>query len=232
VTSEEYENLLYLIRDETQTAAGAFYTATAINDFAKADSAIYDKLNRDADFADFWKLQVHGLQTAYVMGLGRLFDKRRDAHSVIRLRDATQKYPGFFSKDSLRTRKLRTVYDHDHTQMIEAIEASLEGVWEPTPAELRQICGKVDPSLRLYEEKYETIRHEIFGHIGKDQKKIANALSKTLLSDVDAMFLDLLDLMDALHALFDNGARHERSIGAQLFARDVHDRTRKVLDRL
>jgi hypothetical protein len=226
VTSEEYENLLNLIRDEIQTAAAAFYTATAINDFAKKDSAIYDKLNRDADF---WNLQVHGLQTAYFMGLGRLFDKRRDAHSVIRLLDATQEYRGFFSKDSLRTRKLRTVYDQDHTQVI---EASLEGVWEPTRAELRQICGEVGPSLLLYEERYETIRHEIFGHIGKDQKKIANALSKTLLSDIDAMFRDLLELMDALHALFDNGVRHERRIGPHRFARDVHDRTRKVLDRL
>jgi hypothetical protein len=215
-----------MIRDELKTAAAAFYTETAINDFALADSAIYDKLNRDADF---WNLQAHGLKTAYFMGLGRLFDKRRDAHSVIRLLDATQEHPGFFSKDALLTRKLRTVCDQDQAQVI---EASLQGIWEPTRAELRQICKEVERSIRVYRAKYETIRHEIFAHMGKDQTKIASALSSTLLADIDMMFRDLLEVMDALWALFDNGVRHERGIGPHKFARDVHDRTRKVLNRL
>jgi len=68
--------------------------------------------------------------------------------------------------------------------------------------------------------------------MGKDQKKVAKALSSTLLSHIDIMFLDLLEVMDALYALFDNGMRHERRIGPHRFAYDVHEHTRRVLDRL
>lgn len=226
MTYQKYENLLNLIRNEIETAAAAFYTAEAINRFALEGSPNYDKLNRDYRF---WNLQVHGLKTAYLMGVGRLFDSRGDAHSIMELLDATEEHPGFFSKGALRARKLRTVGNQDDPQVI---EVSLEGIWEPTRAELQQIRKEVEPSIRIYRARYQTIRHEIFAHIGKDQKKIANALSNALLGDIDMMFLDLLEVMDALHALFDNGVRHERRIGPHRFARDVHERTRKVLDRL
>jgi hypothetical protein len=86
--------------------------------------------------------------------------------------------------------------------------------------------------VSLYRAKYKTIRDGIFGHLGKDQGKVANALSKTLLAEIDLMFLDLLEVMDMLFALFDNGVRCERRIGPHRFARDVHERTRTVLDRL
>src|SRR5262249_18612314 len=141
-----------------------------------------------------------------------------------------REHPGFFSKDALRTRKLRTVSDLHHKQVI---ESSLQGRWEPTRAELRQICEEVEPSVRLYKEKNnDTIRHKIFAHMAKDKKKIANALSYALLSDIDTMFQNLLEVMYALYALFDNGVRHERGTGPRKFAQDVRDRTRKVLDRL
>jgi hypothetical protein len=226
LTSEEYGNLLNLIRNEIETAAGAFYTVEAINRFALEGSVNHGKLNRDYRF---WNLQVYALKTAYLMGLGRLFDRRGDAHSLMELLDATEEHPGFFSKGALRTRKLRTVGNQDDPRVI---EASLEGIWEPTRDELRQIRKEVEPSIRIYRAIYRTIRHEIFAHLGKDQKKIADVLSNTLLADIDMMFLDLLEVMDALHAIFDNGVGHERWIGPHRFARDVHERTRKVLDRL
>ena len=225
VTSEEYGKLLYLIRDQIETAAAAFYTAEAINRFALENSANHDKLNRDARF---WNLQVHGMQTAYLMGLGRLFDTNRDAHTMMELLTATENYPGLFSKEELRARKLRVAGN----QNSDVIEASLEGIWEPTRAELGQPRKEVKKSICLYRAKYKTIRDGIFGHLGKDQGKVANALSKTLLAEIDLMFLDLLEVMDMLFALFDNGVRCERRIGPHRFARDVHERTRTVLDRL
>jgi len=180
MTVEEYGKLLNLIRNEIETAAAAFYTAQAINNFALADNSNHEKLNRDARF---WNLQVHGLQTAYLMGLGRLFDKRSDTHTITELLGATEEHRGFFSKDALRMRKLRI--SHDQHKAI--IEKSLEGIWEPTRKELREFRTEVGPSLRIYRERYETIRHEIFAHTGKDQQKVAIALSKTLLSEIDMM---------------------------------------------
>ena len=73
---------------------------------------------------------------------------------------ATEEHPAFFSKDALRTRKLRTVSD-----------PSLQGVWEPTRGELRQLCKEVEPSVRLYKEKnYQNISHEIFAQWEKSEQ--------------------------------------------------------------
>jgi hypothetical protein len=142
VTSEEYGKLLYLIRDQIETVAAAFYTAEAINRFALENSANHDKLNRDARF---WNLQVHGMQTAYLMGLGRLFDTNRDAHTMMELLTTTENYPGLFSKEELRARKLRVAGN----QNSDVIEASLEGIWEPTRAELGQPRKEVEKSISL-----------------------------------------------------------------------------------
>jgi hypothetical protein len=72
MTSDEYGRLLYRIREDVETSAAAFYTFREINRFALEGGESYAKLNRDAGF---WNLQIHGLHTAYFMGLGRLFDK-------------------------------------------------------------------------------------------------------------------------------------------------------------
>jgi hypothetical protein len=225
MTAEEYGRLLARIREEVEVAAAAFYTAGEINRWAQEDPGNLEKLNRDARF---WNLQVHGLRTAYLMGLGRLFDTRRDSHSVVELLDATEKYPGFFSKQALRERKERT----PGYQGPETIEASLDGVWQPTKKELQEFRKEVGPSLRIYRDRYDTIRNMVFAHIGKDQQLIADAVAKTLLAEIDMMFLDLLEVMDGLHALFDNGVKHERRIGPHRYAREIEARTLAVLKRL
>ncbi len=125
MTAEEYGKLLNHIRNEVETASAAFYTAREINRFALGSSENYEKLNRDARF---WNLQVHALQTAYLMGLGRLFDKRRDVHSIVGLLKATEANPGYFSKAALGERKLRI----SGGQELGSLETSLEGVWQPT----------------------------------------------------------------------------------------------------
>jgi AbiU2 len=224
VTAEEYGRLLYRIRDEVETASAAFYAAEEINRFALENEANYGKLNRDARF---WNLQVHALKTAYLMGLGRLFDKRRDAHSMMELLRATETYPGYFSKAALLERKQRT-----SGQELEVIERTLDGMWEPKSEELKQISAELDRSCQCYRERYENIRHTIFAHIGKDERLIVDTLDKTLWTDIDLMFLDLLEVMDALHALFDNGVKHDRRIGPHRYAREVQCRTRDVLNRL
>lgn len=225
VTAEEYGRLLIRLRNEVETASAAFYTAKEINRFALESVANFEKLNRDAQF---WNLQVHALQTVYVTGLGRLFDKRRDVHSIMELLEATETNPGHFSKAALRERKRRT----SGVQDWEVIERYLDGVWEPRRDEVRQFRKELEPSLRIYRARYETIRHGIFAHIGKDQRVIADAISKALLAEIDMMFLDLLEVMDALQALFDNGVKHERRVGPHRYAREVQRRTRDVLSRL
>jgi hypothetical protein len=213
VTAEEYGRLLNRIRDEVETASAAFYTAQEINRFALESEANYEKLNRDAHF---WNLQVHALKTAYLMGLGRLFDKSGNVHSMMELLRTTETYPGYFSKAALRERKQRT----SGAQDLEVSERNLDDAWEPQKGELQQFRKELGPSLRIYRDRYETIRHTILAHIGKDEGIIAEASGKALLAEIDMMFLDLLEVMDALHALFDNGVKHERRIGPHRYARE------------
>lgn len=225
MTAEEYGRLLYRIRHEVETASAAFYTAQEINRFALESSANYEKLNRDYRF---WNLKVYALKTTYLMGLGRLFDKHPRAHSMAGLLKATEEHPGYFSKAALGERK-RSILG---SQEPGVIENSLKDIWQPTRDELRQFRAELGPSLRIYRCRYETIRHNVFAHSGKDEGLIADAVSKTLLAEIDMMFLDLLEIIDGLHALFDNGVKHERRIGPHRYAREIVQRTRDVLNRL
>lgn len=224
MTAEEYGTLLNRTRNEVETASAAFYTAQEINRFALESLENYEKLNRDARF---WNLQVHALQTAYLMGLGRLFDKRRDVHSMIELLKATEKNPEYFSKAALGERKRQIP-----GQELGLVEASLDHIWQPTRDELRKFREELGPSLRIYRDRYEIIQNKIFAHSGTDEKIISDALEKALLVEIDVMFLDLLEVMDSLHALFDNGVRHERRIGPHRYAREIQRRTRDALKRL
>jgi hypothetical protein len=225
VTAEEYGKLLNRIRNEVETASAAFYTAQEINRFALENSENYEKLNRDARF---WNLQVFALQTAYLMGLGRLFDKRHGVHTIVELLKFTNENPGYFSKTALAERKRRI----SGGQKPGVIETSLEGIWQPKRDELRKFQEDLGPSLRIYRDRYETIRHNVFAHSGKDERLIADALSKTLLVEINMMFLDLLEIIDGLYALFDNGVKHERRTGPHHYEREIEQRTRDVLNRL
>jgi hypothetical protein len=140
MTSDEYGRLLYRIREEVETSAAAFYTFWEINRFALEGGESYAKLNRDALF---WNLQIHGLHTAYFMGLGRLFDKRSDVDSLIHLLDATEANPGTFSKEALAERKRRATGEANP----EWLARYLDGVWEPTVDDLRAIRKEVEPSI-------------------------------------------------------------------------------------
>jgi hypothetical protein len=225
MTSDEYGRLLYRVREEVETSAAAFYTFQEINRFALEGGESYAKLNRDARF---WNLQVHGLHTAYFMGLGRLFDKRPDVDSLIHLLDATEANPGTFSKEALAERKRRAAGEASP----EWLAQYLDRVWEPTVDDLREIRKEVEPSIRVYRHKYAAIRHKVFAHSEKNQQLIAEAVERTVVAEVDTMFLDLLEVIDTLHALYDNGVKHERRVGPHRFAREVQERTLQVLNRL
>jgi HEPN superfamily AbiU2-like protein len=225
MTSDEYGRLLYRIREDVETAAAAFYTFQQINRFALASGENYGKLNRDAGF---WNLQIHGLHIAYFMGLGRLFDKRSDVDSLIHLLDATEANPGTFFKEALAERKRRASGEANP----ESLARYLDGVWEPSVDDLRAIRKEVEPSIRVYRHKYAAIRHKVFAHSERNQQLIAEAVERTVVAEVDMMFLDLLEVVDTLHALFDNGVKHERRVGPHRFAREVRERTLQVLDRL
>jgi hypothetical protein len=225
MTSDEYGRLLYRIREEVETSAAAFYTFQEINRFALEGGESYAKLNRDARF---WNLQIHGLHTAYFMGLGRLFDKRSDVDSLIHLLDATEANPGIFSKEALAERKRRASGEANP----EWLARYLDGVWEPTVDDLRAIRKEVEPSIRVYRHKYAGIRHKMFAHSERNRQLIAEAVDRTVAAEVDMMFLDLLEVIDTLHALYDNGVKHERRVGPHRFAREVKERTLQVLNRL
>jgi hypothetical protein len=162
------------------------------------------------------------------MGLGRLFDKRSDVDSLIHLLDATEANPGTFSKEALAERKHRASGEANP----EWLARYLDGVWEPTVDDLRAIRKEVEQSISVYRHKYAAIRHKVFAHSERNRQLIAETVERTVVAEVDMMFLDLLEVIDTLHALYDNGVKHDRRVGPHRFAREVQERTLQVLNRL
>ena len=66
-----------------------------INNHARADKEIHETLNK---FPGFWTLNTFALQTTFFVARERLFDKRRDSHSVDKLVELTIRNPPIFSK--------------------------------------------------------------------------------------------------------------------------------------
>jgi hypothetical protein len=160
--------------------------------------------------------------------LGRLFDKAGDVDSLIHLLDATEAGPKIFAREELAERKRKAANDPDPPWLASYLAAA----WQPTIDELHDIREQVEPSIRVYRDRYAAIRNKVFAHIEKNQQLVAEAVSKTLVSDIDMMFLDMLEVIDMLQALFVNGVNRGRRIGPHHFTKEVQARTLEVLNRL
>jgi hypothetical protein len=223
--NEEYGHGLYRIRNEVETGTAAFYTAEEINQFASESPNNLGKLNRDAGF---WKLHVYALQTTYFITLGRLFDTRNDVHSMKAVFDETEVHPEYFVKTALGDRKRRAAGGQEPPWL----DVYLTTVWVPTTDELKQFRVALEPARTKYQPTYAAIRHKLFAHSERDIALAARLLENTLITEIAEIFYALNEVVLALHALYDNGARHEVGTGSRSYVERVRTRTRTILNRL
>jgi hypothetical protein len=225
MSHEEYGRDINRIRNEVETGMAAFYTADEINQFGLDGPEKLEKLNRDAGF---WKLQVYSLQTTYFVTLGRLFDNRSDVYSMKTLCDETEAHPEYFAKTALADRKRKI----PNGQEPEWLKGYLEHTWEPSADELKAFRAALEPARTKYQSTYSAIRHKFFAHSERDAALANRLLANTLVADIEEMFYGLNEVVLALHALYDNGAKHEVGTGTRAYIERVRARTRAMLDRL
>jgi hypothetical protein len=222
---EEYGRGLYRIRNEVETGTAAFYTAEEINKFGRDKPDNLARLNRDAGF---WTLHVYSLQTTYFVTLGRLFDTRTDVHSMKTVFDETEAHPEYFAKAALADRKRKLANGHEP----EWLKGYLEHAWEPTADELKAFRAALEPAQTNYQSTYSAIRHKFFAHSERDIALANRLLENTQIAEIEDIFYGLNEVVLALHALYDNGAKHEVGTGSRAYIERVRTRTRTMLDRL
>jgi hypothetical protein len=89
--AEFYKQLEWLI--EETTAAMAVYDAyEEVHKLALERNDLHTAMLADRAF---WRVHLGALQNALFGILGRIFDKRKDAHSIMKVIDAAEEYIGF-----------------------------------------------------------------------------------------------------------------------------------------
>jgi hypothetical protein len=196
---QEFERELEVFRTEAETVAQFFYAYLDIHACAGAEKQIYRLLNTAPLF---WNTMLGGLQTAAFVVLGRIFDQD-SAHNLGRLLRLAQDHPQIFSKDALARRKQGT-----EKTPPDWIESYMKHVYAPKPTDFRRLRGYVRKHRKIYLEKYQPLRHQVFAHKGlSDAADVSALFAKTNVRELQRMLVFLMSLYDALWGLFVNGHR-------------------------
>jgi hypothetical protein len=195
----EFERELEVFRTESEAAAQFFYAYLDIHASAGADAAVYQLLNTAPLF---WKTILGGLQTAAFVVLGRVFDKD-SAHNVVRLLRLAQDNPQIFSKAALAQRKQGA-----SSTPPEWLDDYLKHAYVPRAADFRRLRGYVSKQRKIYLEKYQPLRHQVFAHKGvSDPADVSALFAKTNVREMQRMLTFLMSLYDALWQALVNGHR-------------------------
>jgi AbiU2 len=214
-----------VVRNEVYVAIESFYTWLETNQFASESPENYRKINHAATF---WMIQLHGLQTTFFVTLGRLFDRDKRSHSIIRLLASTADHPEFFSKDAFASR--RTAAGGGRPDYLDEY---LKGVWEPSASDLTAMKDAIVPWEGKFNSVYKPIRDKIFAHRDFTLSFHADRLfGMSLIKDVDDLLYGLWDLMEALWQLYHNGTKPNLGNATYDYRRRIKDTTRAVLSGL
>jgi hypothetical protein len=202
-TDKEYWRTFDLIRADVEAAIRSNHTFLTIHRLAAEDATIYEKYNR---CAEFWTLNAFALQTTFFIIFGRVFDTRRDAHSVQKLIEATIVNEAIFSKIALRERKriVSKITGPDPDWLV----VSVNDAWEPTIVDLKALKTALTLHYDKFRAIYQPIRHQVYAHKSiQDDAAISALFSKTLTADVIEILRFLHTLLWAIWEMAWNGKR-------------------------
>ena len=84
----------------------------------------------------------------------------------------------------------------------------MKHVYAPKPTDFRRLRGYVRKHRKIYLEKYQPLRHQVFAHKGlSDAADVSALFAKTNVRELQRMLVFLMLLYDALWGLFVNGHR-------------------------
>jgi hypothetical protein len=211
------------VSQNVDQATYTFYTWMAIHNFAAEGGANYEVVNRDAVF---WNVTLHGLQNAFFLALGRLFDEGNDVHTIEKLLGHAVANPTIFSSHAFEARRIadnrgeRPAYLDDY----------LKGLWEPTVDDLRDIARMLRPHKTKFHAVYKDIRNKTIAHsIAVDAADVSALFSKTLIGEIDDIIYGLNDILEVVRQLYTNGRRPNERNGKYDYRERITDKTRHVL---
>ena len=104
----------------------------------------------------FWQVHLGALQNALFVILGRIFDKGRDSHSILKVLDAAEEHIGFFSLEALARRKTQGGPKPDW------LDAYIATSWTGDRQTMAALKKSLEPHVKSYREVYEPLRHSYF----------------------------------------------------------------------
>lgn len=198
-TEVQYWSDLQLLSTEIEDAVTIFHTAEEMNRLALTDDAILRALNREPLF---WKGYRSTCQTALFVTMGRIFDRGPDTHSIHKIIDATVDHWRFFSRESLRNRRIQGAREEP-----EWLNDFIAAAWEPScAADLEFLRTELGPHADDFGNVYRPIRDAVIGHRLMTNDQAAVQLFPSTNREQVGRILDFLHgLIDRLIDLYNNG---------------------------
>jgi len=223
---EEFGKEMERVNSDIRQTISLFYTFISMHNFAAEDRRVFALFNNDAEF---WKLQLYGLQQSMIICLGRVFDNVSGSFGINKLMSEAVKHPEFFSKEALRARRMAGSPDVP-TYLDEYIAAA----YEPTIADLGRIHASLSTHRDAYAATYGKIRSLVVAHsIVRNREQIEAFYGGTVIANASEMFKALMDAMQALYNdLWLNG--REPLLGSYAFTEPerIKRMTRDALEKL
>jgi hypothetical protein len=198
MTAAAFERELEIFRTEAESAAQFLYSYLSIHETAARRKSVHRLLDGSALF---WNTNLAALQLSAFIVLGRIFDQS-SKHNIDRVLKLAQSNINIFSKSELGKRKQGASADPP-----DWLDDYLVASYEPTSADFRKLRKLVAKNRKIYEERYEDIRHSFAHKLTADPGELHAMFAKTNVRELQRLVTFLGSLFDALWELFYNGRK-------------------------
>lgn len=195
------EQLINESRADVCTAAGYFFTWKNIGNIAAADRDVPRALQANALT---WDTVTHALLVTFLTRLGCLFDVDKRSFNVRTLIDQCRIQRGEFGKSALEERKIRG----NLGRRPDWLDQYLAEADEPRDADFEALSSAVDEPEKVYQARYEPLRHKVVAHIDPETIWSRDALLvKTNIAEIQKLLGLLYGVVSVIDRWFLNGER-------------------------
>jgi hypothetical protein len=198
MSAAAFERELEIFRTEAEGAAQFLYAYLSIHETAGKHAPVFRLLNTAALF---WNTNLAALQLSAFIVLGRDFDQS-SKHNVDRVLKIAQDNLNIFSKAELGRRKQGA-----SATPPDWLGDYLSTSYVPGPADFRRLRKLVKKNRKIYEERYEKIRHSFAHKMTADPEEMQKLFANTNIRELQRLTTFMGSLYDALWELFFNGRK-------------------------
>jgi len=223
VTEQAWWQQHRVLLGEVLSASDSFILWRDINNIGATDPSVLLRLQQNPEF---WNTVTHGLQTTFIITIGRIFDRSPRSYSIQKLLSKMTDHPQYFSKSSLEMRK-RILANKGGVSWLPDY---MNDVWVPSQVDLERLRDNIQPSIEKYEQIYQPIRNKLFAHrdMGLNTQML---LERSRISDIEHIIYTARDTLEAIHQLYVNG--REPKLGVQQYNNEsLTVETRRLLEGL